>query len=451
LPVNADFLISVAAIVITLGLLGDLIMKRQPLPASLVLILLGYLLGTISFHGVLRLIFPGTNTPLLPLPVSPFLTIAPLFAILALMMILFYGGLELKMSSFLKEIPRILIQVNIYVLAGIFSIAVLTIFLLHWDFWSSLLMGSIIGGETTAAVVVPLTKLVKMSQKTKTFLILESTINSIYSVVFFFAFLRVIQGEALGILGILTKIGEAVFVGALVGALFAYIWRWISPSLKNFEFSYVVVLLFVFVAYILADFTGGGLVSSLVFGFMAFRVRNRTRNARMEEMVLNNPTNNNDDWLVERYRVDEIPLVRNGSDSNTDYLKRIHNEMTFVMKTFFFVLMGLLLTQIPRSIIYLTLLYGGIFTLTMFGIRFVASRISTFRSSMSEDKNLILFTMAQGLTPAVLAVSTFSFGLSYAPIILALTLAVILYTNVITIGAPIMGRMGRKKRVALQV
>ncbi|MGI0081420.1 MAG: hypothetical protein ACRECH_17590, partial [Nitrososphaerales archaeon] len=91
--------------------------------------------------------------------------------------------------------------------------------------------------------------------------------------------------------------------------------------------------------------------------------------------------------------------------------------------------------------------YGGAFTLTLFGIRFVVSRVSTFRSPITEDRNLILFTIAQGLTPAVLAVSTFTYGLPNAPIYLALTLAVILYTNIITVGMPIVAKMGQRSAV----
>jgi potassium/hydrogen antiporter len=383
-------------------------MKKYPVPAPLFLIAFGYLLGGINFHIGLGYLFPQTSplsqsTQLLPLPVSPFLSIAPLFATIALMMILFYGGLEVRITSFFKEIPRILIQVNLYVLLGMFSIAALAILVFHWNVPTALLLGSIIGGETTAAVAVPLTKLVNMSEQTKTFLVLESTINSIYSIVFFFAFLHLIEGQSLGVFGILESIGVAVLAGTVTGVGFAYLWKVLAPHIAEFEFSFVLILIFVLLAYLISNYFGGGLVSSLVFGLLAIR----SKTTRTTE---------------------------------PDYLNRIQFEITFILKTFFFVLMGLLLTEIPSTIIHSTLLYGGLFTALLFVIRLGATRVSTMRSVISSERNIMLFAMAQGLTPAVLAVSTLTFGIPEAPIIVAITLAVILYTNIIAIGAPLAAR-----------
>ncbi|MGI0085024.1 MAG: cation:proton antiporter, partial [Nitrososphaerales archaeon] len=287
--------------------------------------------------------------------------------------------MELKISRLSREIPRVLIQVNAYVLSGIFAVAALTMLLLHWDIWSSLLMGSIVGGETTAVVVVPLTKVVKMRGETKTFLVLESTLNSIYSVVFFLAFLRVVQGASLGVGGILSGIGIAVLAGLLCGLGLGYLWRWLSAKLTEFDFRYVLVLVFVFVAYLISDsFGGGGLVSSLIFGFVAFRSGAPRKKSQKpgEKAEIKAPAN-------------LASTQSSTSAGSTIYLNTIQHEITLVLETFFFVMMGLLLTEIPSNTVSKTLAYGGAFTLTLFGIRFVVSRVSTFRSPISEDRNLI--------------------------------------------------------------
>jgi cell volume regulation protein A len=439
LALNVDFLFFLATITILLGIVGELVSRRYPVPIPLFLLLLGYLLGVVSLPKLFGQIFHSSNTSLLPLPVSPFLTIAPLFATFAIMMILFYGGMELKISRLSQEIPRVLIQVNAYVLAGILAVALLTILFLHWDVWSSLLMGSIVGGETTAAVVVPMTKIVRMRNETKTFLILESALNSIYSVVFFFGFLREVQGQSLGVAGVFSAIGIAVLAGVLCGLGFGYLWRWISPFLDDFDFKYILVLAFVLVAYLISNFFyGGGLVSSLIFGFVAFRTKSTPKGKKTFE------ENGIEELGIAESKVRvavETPPPNSGPATNTIYLSTIQHEITLLLETFFFVLMGLLLTEIPSSTVYTTLLYGGIFTMVLFGIRLGASRLSTLRSSIIEDRNLILFTMAQGLTPAVLAVSTFTYSLPNAPIYLGLTLAVILYTNLITVAVPFIARM----------
>ncbi len=429
MALNVDFLVFLVTLTVLVGLVGDLITKRYSIPASVFLITFGYLLGRISLPAEIA-VFPGTSSPLLPLPVLPFLTIAPLFANFALIMILFYGGLELKISNPLREIPRVLIQVNIYVLMGILTISSLTVLLLHWSIPIALLMGSIIGGETTAALIVPLTKIIKISEQTRAFLVLESTINSIYLIVFFFAFLSVIQGQNLAWLSLLIGIGTPILSGIVVGIAFGYAWRKISPAFSNFEFSYVLILVFVLGAFLVSGYFGGGVVSSLVFGYVIFR-KSRPKKTRNGDQV----------------KADSVTPLQNqetedeGPSRDVNYLKRIHYELTFILKTFFFVLMGLLLTTIPTDTIYITFFYGGIFTLALLGIRFVASVISTVRSPLEADRNIILFTVAQGLTPAVLAVTALTDNVQNSPLILALTLAVILYTNIITIGSSVAARM----------
>ena len=73
------------------------------------------------------------------------------------------------------------------------------IFILKWNALSSFIFASIIGGETTAAVVVPLSMSMKLSDGTVTFLTMESAMNSIFSVVFFFAFVGIYENGGIGI------------------------------------------------------------------------------------------------------------------------------------------------------------------------------------------------------------------------------------------------------------
>ncbi|MGI0081218.1 MAG: cation:proton antiporter, partial [Nitrososphaerales archaeon] len=180
--------------------------------------------------------------------------------------------MELKISRLSREIPRVLIQVNAYVLSGIFAVAALTMLLLHWDIWSSLLMGSIVGGGNYRRCCGPVDKGCENERGDKD--VSRPRINAQQHLFgcFLPCFLRVVQGASLGVGGILSGIGIAVLAGLLCGLGLGYLWRWLSAKLTEFDFRYVLVLVFVFVAYLISDsFGGGGLVSSLIFGFVAFR------------------------------------------------------------------------------------------------------------------------------------------------------------------------------------
>jgi hypothetical protein len=67
--------------------------------------------------------------------------------------------------------------------------------------------------------------------------------------------------------------------------------------------------------------------------------------------------------------------------------------------------------------------YGGLFTALLLVTRFVAARLSTARSIIKTERNVILFAMAQGLTPVVLAFSTLTLGIPESPVIVTLTLS----------------------------
>jgi NhaP-type Na+/H+ or K+/H+ antiporter len=64
--------------------------------------------------------------------------------------------------------------------------------------------------------------------------------------------------------------------------------------------------------------------------------------------------------------------------------------------------------------------------------RFGAVKVSTIKSDLAEDKKILTFMCALGLTPATLAILTVSYGLPLADTIVNVVTYVIIFTNVIT-------------------
>ena len=160
--------------IIVIGFAGEIFFKKTGIPIYIFLILTGIILGPILN------LFPRES-------IIPLLAI---FAELTLFMVLFYGGLSLKLRSVLANGGRALIQTIIYVGLSMVLIGLIGIFILKWNVLSSFIFASIIGGETTAAVVVPLSRSMKLSEGAVTFLTMESAMNSILSVVFFLCLCR---------------------------------------------------------------------------------------------------------------------------------------------------------------------------------------------------------------------------------------------------------------------
>ncbi|MDG6929595.1 MAG: cation:proton antiporter, partial [Nitrososphaerota archaeon] len=123
------------AAVIFLGFFGNLLFKSKGIPETLSLIFLGVAL---KFTGVFP---PGTLD-----------LFVPIFSQLTLAMIMFNVGMQLDLRDVFGEGAGAIGRSSLYMF-----LSVLLIFTLYHLFggsvYQSLLLGAVIGGETTAAVI----------------------------------------------------------------------------------------------------------------------------------------------------------------------------------------------------------------------------------------------------------------------------------------------------------
>ncbi len=177
--------------------------KKTGIPSFLFLILIGIILGPIS-----RIISGQELLPILG-------TIADL----TLIMVIFYSGMDINFQSALGGSARVFVQVLLYVTPSTFVIGLITSYVLHWELIQALIFGSIIGGETTAAVIIPVSRSLKLGEKTTTFLTLEPVISPIFSIVLFTAFLSTYQTGTPNIGEALTSIASTFSVGIVIGGI----------------------------------------------------------------------------------------------------------------------------------------------------------------------------------------------------------------------------------------
>ncbi len=310
----------------------------------------------------------------------------------------------MKIKEVILGSGRTLAQVTIYVILSIFTIGLFAHFVLKWELVQSLIFGSMIGGETTAAVVVPLTRTLKLQEKTITFLTLESLLNSILSIVMFTAFLDLYKHGTTNWTIPLETIGENFVIGIAVGIGLSIVWLFVLRYLRDFKYTYVFTLGLLFTTYSITQvLQGSGLIAVLIFGLLIGN----------EKSVL--------------------PLLRQKftiSDTREQFNK-FQSEMSFLMETFFFVFLGLTFLINPDKIIY-DLALGLIFLAILLFIRFFATRISTRGSEIGKDKSLIFLICAQGIVPATLSIVALNEGLPLANTFLSLTVYVIILTNIVT-------------------
>ncbi|MCL2642071.1 MAG: cation:proton antiporter [Candidatus Bathyarchaeota archaeon] len=384
--VSSIIIFGVVAGIIVVGFAGEYLIKKVGIPIFIFLILAGIMLGPVLN------IFPREGL----------LSTLGLFATLTLLMVLFHAGLGLRTQSVLAIGGRVFIQTIIYTVVSIVLIGSLGYFVLKWDFIQSFIFAGIIGGEITAAVIVPLSCSMKLKEKTIAFLTMESAISSVFSVVIFATLVNIYMTGESNIVDAISGISMQFSAGIVVGFGLSLAWVYVLHRLQKHKFTHVLTIGFVLATYSLTTYLGGnGILAVLVFGII----------------------------FGNYHIVNKILKTKINIDGLQQQLSVFYEEIAFLLETLFFVSLGLIFV-IDTSF----LLAGIMFTAVLLITRFGAVNISTAKSSLSQDKKIITLMCALGLTPATLAILTVTYGIPLADTFVNVITYVIVFTNIVTAG-----------------
>ena len=207
MTIGAESIFVFAGFIILVGFIGEQIFRKTNVPSFLFLILIGVVIGP-----VLRLITRNVLTPILG-------TVAEF----TLIMVLFYGGMEINFKALLDSSGRAIAQVFFYVSIAISLITIFVNVFLGWSLIQSLIFGAIVGGETTTIVVFKLADYIGIKEKTAVFLKLEAALNSIVLVVLFVTFVGLYQTGSANIYSAMLGLSSNFSIGVVVGLILSTI------------------------------------------------------------------------------------------------------------------------------------------------------------------------------------------------------------------------------------
>jgi potassium/hydrogen antiporter len=303
--------------------------------------------------------------------------------------------------------------------SSIFLIGFSLHFILKWDLLQSLIFGSMVGGETASVVVIPLSRSLRLGHNTITFLTLESILNSIYSIVFYEAFVSLYKtGTSNWTLPLIT-IGTSFSIGIAVGVGLSIVWMFVLRYVRNFKYTYVLSLGLLFVTYAITEVLhGSGLVAVLIFGlFMG-----------SSKVILSR--------LGQKFDL---------ADMNDQFYK-FQGEISFLMETFFFVFLGLVFVITPATILS-NLMLGLLVIGILLVFRFIATKASTIRSELRKDQLAIFIICAQGVVPATLSIAALNDGIPLANTFVSIAVYVIILSNIVTTAGSIL--VARKNKTSV--
>lgn len=394
LSVIAAFL-AIGAIVI-IGFVSNLMFNKSKIPDVLVLIFLGYLIGP----GVLGIIDSDMF--------SLIEKMAPFLSALALAIIMFDGGLGLNYDQVLNSLTKTILHTIVAFTLSIIVTAIICFVFLGWDLITSILLGTILGG-TSGAVVIPLVNRLRVTPKTRVLLTIESALTDVLVIVMAMAIILLMQRSSTELEIAVQELASAFFVSFMIGLIFGILWLKILAKLQGQPFSYMVTIAVLLIMYALTDIlvgqTGVGAIAALVFGLV---LGNKEEFARIFKKF-------------------------NGEFHFNEEIRQFHGEISFFIRTFFFVYLGIVFSVTPVDINYIILGFG-IF-LGLLGIRSVSAAITSAVMGLNRsNKMAVIFMMPRGLSAAVLASYPLAQGVVSEEIgsaFLGVTLVIIVLTTLL--------------------
>ena len=378
---SADVILLAAGVVIFLGVAGEAFFKKTGIPDVAFLMILGVIIGPVL--GIIQ--------------AEAVIQVVPYFAALALIIIMFDGGLNLDIKHIVKTAHYSFTLAIIGFILSVIIISLATHYVLEWTWLESILLASIVGGSSSA-IVFGLVRNIRISEETKSILSFESAVTDILATIIAFILFEAVLAGHFDLQTLQETIGKAVVVGLVLGFGVGIPWMYISTKFGNAQHAYMLTLAILFVLFFLANSFGeSGALTALVFGLMIGNKKHLSK--------------------ILRFKVPKIER-----DDPT------HNQLTFLVRSFFFVFVGLMATfgQIEYVI------FGVVVTIAVYVGRMSLVKAVLRKGFSKLDKSVTKSMIPRGLAAAVLATYPITMGLPNAELYPQMIFFIILSSVIIT-------------------
>ncbi len=302
---DANVVVIIVSLALFLAYISGIIYTYTGVPDTVWLIVFGYVFGPI-----LHLFNPVTFRPS-----------TPLLVVMALNLLMFEAGLNVDFKTFKETMIK-----STYLGLTTFTLTTLGVgYLLHYSvpyvftFSEALFFGAMIAG-TSASTVLGIIGSIQRERKeigeTRRLLVLESIVTDSLSIVTAMTLLRFIQTPGIPLNDAIKDIVYVFTVSVFIGFGTGVVWVQLLELIRNRPFNYIMTLAVLFISYILSESLGGpgaGAVAALSFGITLTNYPLLARRFSLRENV-----------RVERRR-----------------LRSFHEEITFLVKSFLFIFVGL--------------------------------------------------------------------------------------------------------------
>lgn len=301
------FFVMVGGIIVA-GFLGNLLFKFAKIPSVLLLMAIGILLGPVFNIVQSDMLFD----------------VAPYFGTVALIIILFEGGLDLDIDTVVQQLGKAIFLTFIVFTLTLLITAGVGYFLIGLPLLQSLMLGAIVGG-TSPAIIIPIVSKLNVGNHVKTLLSLEPALADVLIIVSVVICIGIFQTQSADPLGIFLHIFQSFTVAIVIAVIMGVVWARFIGSLGGESLSYMLTLGFLFLLYFIVEhFKGSGAIAVLFFGVVLANVSTIAKR-------VGGPLHK-----LLGVRVDATKFALD------EFVHNITIELSFLVRTFFFVFLGLL-------------------------------------------------------------------------------------------------------------
>ncbi|SVC80008.1 uncharacterized protein METZ01_LOCUS332862, partial [marine metagenome] len=301
--------------------------------------------------------------------------VGPLLSAVALTLMLFEGGSHLKLETLKSSLKdSMILAITTFVITVLISSGI-AYYLMGKEIIPSLFIGAILG-SISPAVVVPIVRMLNLSENTKSTLVVESAITDVLSIIIALGLLKTFQAGHKTIMEFIgTNLIATMAMSLILGFAGAIIWSTILEKIRKFPNTIFTSLAFIFLLYGSAEILGySGPISVLIFGVIL---------ANSKKIPLD---------IVQKFGADH--LIEFSSIEKT-----LFSEVIFLVKTFFFIFLGMSIQFGNFKVLLIGLLLTGLIYL----VRLILCRFLTPKNTSASEAAMISFIIPKGLAAAVLA------------------------------------------------
>lgn len=365
---NESTIIAFLAIgaIVFIGFFGNLMFKKYRIPDVLLLVLVGIILGPAILGGRLHILTAAR--------LDEFNAYRDLFLSVALIIILFDGGLTLDIRAVYESMRLSLFMAVITFLLTMMAVAAIVYIAIGGSIYIAMSLGAIVGG-TSGAIVIPIAGRLRIKPSTKSILYIESALTDVLVIIVAITLLTIVRVGEFDALNLAENLAFDFSGGAVIGFGVGVLWLYALQVLQRQPLSYMLTIAVLFIVAGTVELVGSsGAIAALTFGLS---IGNRAFLKRQITSV----------------------YLSGGSD---DSIQRFHAEITFFIRTFFFVYMGLLFEFGTIDVLQLTI--GIAMLCVIVAARWVTSSAASRIGMLPrEDSSALFALMPRGLAAAVLA------------------------------------------------